>query len=120
MNANWPWRTAEKVPALLAELQQALFQRALDYRAENTSEVSTWEEFIDIFPLREVGQEAPEGSKRGFIWANWCGETACEQAIQDQTKATIRCMPLDRPEAHGNCVRCDAPAKERVLFARAY
>ncbi|HEU4752827.1 MAG TPA: proline--tRNA ligase [Armatimonadota bacterium] len=111
---------ATRVPGLLEEIQQALFQRALQFREENTHTVRTWDEFIEIFPLREVGQETPEGSKRGFVWANWCGRTECEQQIQDQTKATIRCLPLDRPAPDGPCVHCGQDGKERALFARAY
>jgi prolyl-tRNA synthetase len=110
----------DKVPAMLKEIQQALFQRALDFRAENTHSVSTWEEFTAIFPLREAGQEAPEGEKKGFVWANWCGETDAEQKVQDLTKATIRCMPADAPPVDGPCVFTGKVAKQKVLFARAY
>jgi len=111
---------AARIPALLAEAQRNLFERALQFRRQNTYEIATWEEFIDVFPLREAGQETPEGSRRGFVWADWCGVTDCEQKIQDQTKATIRCMPLDRPAAAGKCVHCGGEGKEHVLFARAY
>ena len=111
---------AEKVPALLAEIQDALFQRALQFRQEQTHEVSNWEEFTAIFPEREAGKEAPEGAKKGFVWANWCGVTDCEQKIQDLTKATIRCLPLDRPASDGVCVHCGSEGKEKALFARAY
>jgi len=110
----------ERVPALLAEIQAALFQRALDFRNESTHEVATWDEFIAIFPEREAGQEAQEGEKRGMVWANWCGVTDCEQKIQDLTKATIRCLPLDRPASDGPCVHCASEGKEKALFARAY
>jgi prolyl-tRNA synthetase len=110
----------EKVPAMLKEIQQALFQRALDFRAENTHSVSTWEEFTRIFPLREAGQEAPEGDKKGFVWANWCGDTDAEQKVQDLTKATIRCMPADAPPVDGPCVFTGKEAKQKVLFAKAY
>lgn len=111
---------AERVPALLAEIQDALFQRALAFRKEHTHEAKNWEEFTAIFPEREAGKEAPEGAKKGFVWANWCGVTDCEQKIQDLTKATIRCLPLDRPESDGPCVHCQAEGKEKALFARAY
>ena len=67
-----------------------------------------------------VGKEAPEGAKKGFVWANWCGVTDCEQKIQDLTKATIRCLPLDRPASDGPCVHCGSEGKEKALFARAY
>jgi prolyl-tRNA synthetase len=111
---------AVRVPEMLAEIQDALYQRALDFRAENTHEVSTWAEFTDIFPLREVGEEAPAGSRRGFVWANWCGDREAEQQVQDLTKATIRCIPPDAGEPTGPCVFTGRPATQRVLFARAY
>jgi len=110
----------ERIPALLAEIQQALYQRALDFREASTHEASTWDEFLAIFPEREAGKEAPEGAKKGFVWANWCGVTECEQKIQDLTKATIRCLPLDRPASDGACVHCGSAGKEKALFARSY
>jgi prolyl-tRNA synthetase len=109
-----------RVPALLSEIQQALFQRALEFRNQSTHTASNWEEFVSIFPEREAGKEVPEGEKRGLVWANWCGNTDCEQTIQDRTKATIRCLPLDRPAADGPCVHCGAEGKEKAIFARAY
>ncbi len=111
---------AARIPFMLAEVQGMLFARALQFRDENTHEVASWDEFIDIFPLREVGQEAPEGSRKGYVWANWCGVRSCEEKIQELTKATVRNMPLDRPGPNGACVHCGAPGTERVLFARAY
>ena len=109
-----------RVGELLAEIQQALFQRALQFREENTHIAANWAEFTEIFPLREAGQETPEGSKRGFVWANWCGNRACEETVQTLTKATIRCLPLERPVANGPCVHCGAPGTEKALFARSY
>jgi prolyl-tRNA synthetase len=110
----------QRVPELLTEIQQALYQRALDFRTASTHEASNWDEFIAIFPEREAGKEAPEGARKGFVWANWCGVTACEQTIQDRTKATIRCLPLDRPATDGPCVHCGSEGKEKALFARSY
>ena len=111
---------AVRVPEMLATVQAELFQRALAFRDENTHHAGGWSEFTDIFPQREAGQDAQDGTSRGFVWANWCGRTECEQQIQDETKTTIRCMPLDRPGPDGACVRCGQEGKERVLFARAY
>jgi len=110
---------ATRIPEMLREIQQLLFQRALEFRRENTHEANAWDEFTAIFPPREAGEEG-EGARRGFVWASHCGATDCEKKIQEETKATIRCMPFDRPAAAGSCVRCDAPAQERALFARAY
>jgi prolyl-tRNA synthetase len=109
-----------RVGELLTEIQDALFQRALQFREENTHSAANWAEFTEIFPLREVGQEAPEGTKRGFVWANHCGARPCEETIQTLTKATVRCLPLDRPAADGPCVHCGSPGTERAIFARSY
>ncbi|MBI3912336.1 MAG: proline--tRNA ligase [Armatimonadetes bacterium] len=101
---------AARVPALLREVQQEIFDRALRCRAENTHPVETWDEF------RRVMEE-----QRGFIIALWCGDAACETAIQHETTATIRCLPLDRPcEVTGPCIRCGGEAKEQAVFAKAY
>lgn len=109
-----------RVPELLAEAQSELFARALTFREENTHTVSGWAEFTSLFPERAAGAEAPPGARKGFAWADWCGDRNCEQSIQDRTKATIRCLPLDRPAPAGDCVHCGRPAVERAVFARAY
>jgi prolyl-tRNA synthetase len=114
---------AGRVPEMLREAQAQLFQRALEFREANTHQAKDWAEFTDIFPLRESEKESPEtpeGVRRGFVWADWCGRTECEQEIQTETKATIRCLPLERPAPTGPCVRCNGEGKERALFARAY
>jgi prolyl-tRNA synthetase len=113
---------AQRVPELLKELQEQLFQRALAFREENTHEAADWAQFTAIFPTREAGEEAAEaeGARRGFVWANWCGDRKCEERIQAETKATVRCMPLERPGPSGACVHCGGEGTERVLFARAY
>ena len=100
---------AARVPALLEEIQQQIFQRSVQHREENTHEAGTWEEFQTIVV-----------ENRGFIWANWCGQDDCEREIQQATTATIRCIPMEREKAAGKCIHCDADAKERVLFAKAY
>ncbi len=109
---------AERVPAMLREVQQGMWERALAFREENTREARNWGEFLESFPPREEDAERPR--RGGFVWADWCGRTECEQAIQDETKATIRCLPLGRPEPTGPCVRCGREGRERALFARAY
>jgi len=100
---------AERVPALLAELQAATLARSIAHREENTHEAGAWDEFKTLV-----------AESRGFIWANWCGDGACEKQIQAETTATIRCVPLEREPAAGKCVHCDQPATERVIFAKAY
>ncbi|HDI11155.1 MAG TPA: proline--tRNA ligase, partial [Candidatus Acetothermia bacterium] len=102
-------RLREAVDRALAEIQEALFQRALEFRERHTHRPTTWEEFV-------------EAVEDGFALAPWCGDAACEEAIQEETKATNRCIPLEQdPLLHGaTCVRCGRPALAWALFARAY
>jgi prolyl-tRNA synthetase len=99
----------QEVETLLEEIQRNLYQRALRFREEQTHEPKNYEEF----------KAAVED---GFALAPWCGDPACERAIQEETKATNRCIPLDQEElpTGTRCIRCGKPAKEQALFARAY
>jgi prolyl-tRNA synthetase len=100
----------ERVRALLAEIQQSLFRRALEFRQANTHRVASYEEFQRA--IEEPG---------GFLEAGWCGDAACEAKIKEDTKATIRVLPLDRPNPQGlSCLRCGKAAAELAVFARAY
>ena len=103
------------VEKFLAEIQQALFDKALAFRRANTRETKSYDEF----------KKAVES---GFAFAHWCGSGECEAAIKEETRATMRCIPLD-PDAvlgqdsaagSGTCVHCGKPAKARAIFARAY
>ncbi len=94
---------------LLDTIQNDLFQRAIDYRTAHITEVNTFEEFKEVL----------EG-KGGFIAAHWDGTPETEEKIKDLTKATIRCIPLDRVEEEGKCVFSGAKSSGRVLFAKAY
>lgn len=94
---------------LLEQIQKDLFNKAVDYRAAHTTEVNSFEEFKDILE-----------NKTGFVSAHWDGTAETEEKIKDLTKATIRCIPLDRVEEAGVCVLTGAPSKGRVLFAKAY
>jgi prolyl-tRNA synthetase len=98
-----------RLEALLAEIQQNLFARALAFREANTHTVDSFEEFKAIM----------EG-QRGFLRAHWCGQTSCELAIKEQTGATLRCIPLHQTPEEGQCILCGEKSSERVLFARAY
>ncbi len=99
----------EYVEKLLEDIQQNIYQKAFDYRAENTRKVDTWEEFKEVLT-----------TKGGFISAHWDGTPETEEAIKNETKATIRCMPLEYEEEEGVCVYSGKPSKRRVLFALAY
>ena len=94
---------------LLEQIQKDLFNKAVDYRTAHTTEVNSFEEFKDILE-----------NKTGFVSAHWDGTAETEEKIKDLTKATIRCIPLDRVEEVGVCVLTGAPSKGRVLFAKAY
>lgn len=100
---------ADRVGALLDEIQRNIFEKALKYREEHTTKVDTYEEFKKV--LEEKG---------GFILAHWDGTVETEEAIKAETKATIRCIPLDAPEEDGICIYSGKPSKRRVLFAKAY
>ncbi|RYD52753.1 MAG: proline--tRNA ligase [Sphingobacteriales bacterium] len=97
------------ITGLLEEIQQNIYDRALAFRNESTREVNSWDEFQQV--LEE---------KAGFISAHWDGTPETEEKIKELTKATIRCIPLDRVEETGVCVYSGKPSAGRVLFARAY
>jgi prolyl-tRNA synthetase len=94
---------------LLDDIQDNLFNRAKAFRDERITRVDTLAEFEKV--LEEKG---------GFISAHWDGTTETEKAIKEQTKATIRCIPLDNPQEDGVCIFTGKPSKERVFFAKAY
>ena len=95
--------------ALRSEIQKALFDKALARRAENTRRVDSWDQFKEVLE-----------SEGGFLYAHWDGTDETEAAIQEETKATIRCIPLDDDLEDGVCVRSGKPSKRRVIFAKAY
>ena len=99
----------EYIQNLLEEIQTNLFQKALDYRNTHITEVNSFDEFKEVL----------EG-KGGFVSAHWDGTSETEEKIKELTKATIRCIPLDRIEEAGSCVFTGAPSKGRVYFAKAY
>ena len=98
-----------EIQSTLTEIQQALFDRAKDFRAEHTTEVDTFDAFKEVLE-----------TKGGFISAFWDGTEATETAIKEATKATIRCIPLDGKTENGTCVYSGKPATKRVLFAKSY
>ncbi|TVR41947.1 MAG: proline--tRNA ligase [Bacteroidia bacterium] len=100
---------AQTVEQLLEDIQHNLFRRASEFRKNNTRTADTWEEFKDILD-----------DKGGFIMAHWDGTAETEQKIKEETKATIRCIPLDDNKEEGNCVYSGKTSERRVVFARAY
>lgn len=99
---------AEYVKNLLDDIQHNIFRKALDFRASVTREVNSYEEFkVEI-------------EKGGFISAHWDGTPETEELIKQETKATIRCIPLEGDDTPGVCMVTGKPSARRVLFARAY
>ena len=100
---------ADYVKNLLEEIQQNIYNRALAFRTEKTTEANTWDEFIKLLD-----------EKTGFISAHWDGTPETEEKIKQETKATIRCIPLNNKMEEGKCILTGNPSTQRVLFARAY
>lgn len=96
------------VKELLDDIQQNIYQKALDYRTQHTITVDTYEEFKE---------KIEDG---GFILAHWDGTSETEEKIKEETKATIRCIPLSGDKTPGKCMVTGKPSAQRVLFARAY
>ncbi|GAA0891368.1 proline--tRNA ligase [Fulvivirga kasyanovii] len=99
----------KKVQDLLEDIQENIYKKALHYRESNTTKVDTYEEFKSVLD-----------GKGGFVLAHWDGTPETEEKIKEETKATIRCIPVDAPEESGKCVYSGKPSGRRVLFARAY
>jgi prolyl-tRNA synthetase len=99
---------ANQIPAILDDIQSSLFNRSLKFRQEKTITVDTYDEFKE---------KIEEG---GFILAHWDGTSETEEKIKEETKATIRCIPLDGDTTPGKCMVTGKPSKQRVIFARAY
>lgn len=98
----------EVIVDTLEDIQKSIYQKALDFRAANTFEVNSWDEFT---------AKIEDG---GFLSAHWDGSSETEEKIKELTKATIRCIPLDAKEEAGKCILTGAPSSRRVIFARAY
>ncbi len=97
-----------RVKDLLEEIQQNIFTKALNQRERMTYKVDTWDEFKEQI------------EKGGFILAHWDGTSETEEKIKEETKATIRCIPMDAPEEEGKCIYTGKPSHRRVIFARNY
>jgi prolyl-tRNA synthetase len=98
---------AVAVAQLLDEIQQALFDRALAFRKANTAEPADYTEF-------------KQAVEKGFAFSWWCGNADCEASIKEETKATMRCIPIEQPGGSGKCIHCGQPSQEKAIFAKAY
>jgi prolyl-tRNA synthetase len=102
---------AQRIPQLLDEVQQALYDQALAFQRSRTYRVADYEEFKAILA---------DKARMGFIEAWWCGDAECESQIKAETQATIRCLPLEQPAGSGVCIHCGRPATLWAIFAKAY
>ena len=98
-----------QVPILLDQIQRALFSQALKFRDDNTYSVTSYDEFKDLIKKNS-----------GFIKCGWDGDAKTEQAIKDETKATIRVIPINENPKDLLCIYSGKPAKHEVIFAKAY
>jgi prolyl-tRNA synthetase len=100
---------AEQARGLLTSIQDGLLDRARRFVADNTTRVSTYDEFKRVM-----------ADKRGFIVTGWCRAADCEAKIKEETKATVRVIPIEGTPAAGACVRCGQASSSEVYFAQAY
>ena len=98
----------EKVAVLLDQIQENLFNKAISFRKDNTHIANTYDEFKKLI------------DKGGFVYAHWDGTSKTEEMIKNETKATIRCIPLKNDEGEGECIFSKNKSNQRVLFAKAY
>ena len=97
------------VTAMLEEIQSDMLQRGREFLKANTRDAGDYDSFKKA--LDDVA---------GFFRAGWCGSSDCEKRIKDETKATIRCVPLEGNREKGKCLRCGSESQEWVYFARSY
>ncbi|MCX7704156.1 MAG: His/Gly/Thr/Pro-type tRNA ligase C-terminal domain-containing protein, partial [Planctomycetota bacterium] len=98
------------VEKVFSEIQKSLYEKALRFREEHTFKTDDYEEFKRLME-----------NDSGFVYSPWCGDSRCEEKIQEDTKATIRCIPFDGEKPNGKrCIACGRPAVYCVPFAKAY
>jgi len=98
----------QKILNLLDQIQHNLYQKAVDFRNLNTHKIDTWDDFL------------VQIEKGGFLLAHWDGTPETEQIIKEETKATIRLIPIEENPKEGTCIYSGKPSRQRVYFARAY
>jgi len=108
----------QRADELLKAIQKNLFERAKQFRDKHTKDIADYESMKQYFSTDSAGVS---DSNSGFARGLWCGSKECEAKLKADTKATIRCLPLDdQDDINGVCALCGAPAKHRAIFARAY
>lgn len=101
----------------LTEIQENLFTKAKNFRDENIHNLDSWDEFTNFYTPENKDKPEIHG---GFTLAHWCGDTTCEDKINEELKVTIRNIPSDSKDEEGKCIYCGKPSSKRVLFAKAY
>ena len=102
-------KVVSKIEFLLEDMQKNIYNKALKHRAEHITPVDSYDEFKELLE-----------TKGGFFSAHWDGTPETEDRIKMETKATIRCIPIDVVPEQGECMVTGKPSKNRVLFAKAY
>ena len=97
----------EETVEMLATIQADLYDRAIDFRKAHTYDPKDYGEF-------------QEAVSQGFAYSWWCGDVDCEAQIKEDTKATVRCIPMDQELGKEKCIHCGGEASERAIFGRAY
>ncbi|MBN2737959.1 MAG: proline--tRNA ligase [Spirochaetales bacterium] len=107
----------EKLPALLDEIQDNIFNKAKAFRSENTVVIDSKEEFYKYFTPKNTDKPEIHG---GFVMAHWNGDEKIEEQIKNDLNVTIRCIPLEGDKTPGKCIFTGEPSKQRVVFAKSY
>lgn len=102
---------------ILDEIQQNLYDRALEYRRQHSVRIDNKSDFYDFFTPENTEEPEIHG---GIAMSHWCGCPECESKIKDELSVTIRCIPLDSEPESGNCIFCGKASDQRVVFAKAY
>ena len=98
---------ASQISGLLDTIQKSMLEKATAFRDANIFEPRNYAELLDIV-------------EKGWAYAWWCGDSACEEKVKEASRATTRCIPMDQPESSGQCAICGKAAHEKVYFAKAY
>ena len=105
------------ISPMLDEMQKNLFDRALQFREENTTQIDSKKDFFAFFTPQNPERPDIHG---GFALAHWCGNQICEEKIKRDLSVTIRCIPSDAENETGKCIACGDRSPRRVVFAKAY
>ncbi len=107
----------QTVPDILQDIQNSIYNRALEYQKEHTKKIDDWKKFVQFFTPKN--SEKPE-IHGGFAHSHWCGSAECESKVKDELGVTVRVIPSDGDEEAGHCVVCGEPSNRRVIYAKSY